>query len=91
MTRPDDEPWRDGARTPPFFDEVRKKFAAMLRCMEQGTLGAAPHTYAHADALRGVRPHLAEPPVLGLPMERDAEERWAKVPLGNFPVRFEPG
>ncbi|MCC0057656.1 MAG: methyltransferase domain-containing protein [Hyphomicrobiaceae bacterium] len=37
-------------RTPDFFDEVRKTYADMLRCLEQGTLGAALHTYVHVDA-----------------------------------------
>lgn len=38
------------ARTPAFFDEVRTKYAAMLRCLEEGTLGAALHIFACPDA-----------------------------------------
>lgn len=34
------------ARTPAFFEEVRNRYADMLRCLEQGTLGAALHIYA---------------------------------------------
>ena len=37
-------------RTPDFFDEVRKTYADMLHCLEQGTLGAALHTYVQVDA-----------------------------------------
>ena len=36
------------ARTPVFFDEVRKKYADMRDCLELGVLGAALHIYTRA-------------------------------------------
>lgn len=36
------------ARSPELFEAVRKKYADMLRCLEQGTLGGALHVYARA-------------------------------------------
>ena len=35
-------------RSPAFFDEVRRKYADMHACSEQGTLGGALHIYARA-------------------------------------------
>ena len=35
-------------RSPELFDAVRKKYADMLGCLEQGTLGGALHVYALA-------------------------------------------
>lgn len=34
------------ARSPDFFDEVRKKYADMRQCLERGVLGGALHAYA---------------------------------------------
>ena len=35
-------------RSPELFDAVQKKYADMLGCLEQGTLGGALHVYALA-------------------------------------------